>query len=72
MIGGTLLGVAILRAGTLSRPAAVLLILGAILSNLPPNPALHLVLVLGGLAWGASVVWLGYALTSSARVGAGR
>ena len=66
MIGIILLGVATLRAGMIPRIPTVLFIVGGILFNLPPNPALHLLLVAGALLWGAGAAWLGVSLWSHA------
>jgi len=59
MVGIILLGLATLRANVFPRTASLLFLLGGILFNLPPMPALHLVLVVGGVLWGIGAVWLG-------------
>jgi hypothetical protein len=67
MMGIALFGIAILRAGVFPRVAAILLIVGGILFNLPVGgPIPHLVLIIGGALWGAGAVWLGSALWSKA------
>ena len=65
MVGTVLLGVALIQSDFPLRAAAVLLILGGILSNLPPSPSLHLALVFGGVALGIAAAWLGYSLYQS-------
>ena len=62
MIGIVLLGLATIRGGLFPKVAAILFILGGILFNLPPIPALHLLLVAGGVIWGTGAVWLGNAV----------
>jgi hypothetical protein len=62
MVGIVLLGIATLRANVLPRVAAILFLLGGILFNLPPMPALHLILVTGGVLWGVGAAWLGRSL----------
>lgn len=62
MIGIILFGVASILARVHSRIALAGFILGGILFNLPPGPVPHLVLVVGGVIWGAAVIWLGYGL----------
>ena len=67
MLGGLLFGIATIRAGLLSRWAAGLLAVGAvlpiILSSLVPHPLDRIFAVPVGLA----LVWLGYALWSERR-----
>jgi hypothetical protein len=46
------------------KSAAILFLIGGVLFNLPPIPALHLVLVAGGVIWGVGAVWLGKSLTA--------
>jgi len=62
MIGIINLAVATLRAKIMPKMAAVLLLFGGIEFNLPPMPALHIVLVAGGILWGGGAAWLGKAL----------
>jgi hypothetical protein len=62
MIGIILLGWVALRSGHFPRLPALLFILGGILFNLPPNPALHLLLVAGGVIYGVGAVGLGRVL----------
>lgn len=64
MVGIILLGLATLRANVLPRMAAILFLIGGILFNLPPMPALHIVLVSGGVLWGIGAAWLGKSLLS--------
>lgn len=59
-LGWLLFGLASLRAGVLPRGAAVLLMIGAVLF-----PALGVLgIPFAGLAFGAAVAWMGYALWS--------
>ena len=67
MVGIILFGIATLRAGIMPRIPTVLFIVGGILFNLPPNPALHPVLIAGGVLWGAGAAWLGVSLWSHAK-----
>ena len=62
MIGIILLGIATLRAKVMPLAAAILFTAGGIMFNLPPIPALHLVLVAGGVIWGIGAAWMGKAL----------
>ena len=62
MVGYILFGIAMLGENSLPRAATVLLIVGAILSNLPPGLLPMFVLIVGGVAWGIGALWLGYAL----------
>ncbi len=64
MIGILLLGFATWRANVLPRIATMLFLAGGVLFNLPPMPALHLILVAGGVIWGVGAAWLGRALMS--------
>jgi hypothetical protein len=59
-LGWLLFGLASLRAGTLPRGAAVLLIVGALLSFVLTS----LDLPLWSVVLGAAVIWMGYALWS--------
>jgi hypothetical protein len=66
-LGFILLGFATARAAVLPRWAGVLLLLGGpLLAFTPPLP--QLVGTIGGVLMGASFVWLGYAIWSSARI----
>lgn len=65
MVGIILLGIATLRANVLPKIAIGLFLVGGILFNLPPMPALHFVLVAGGVLWGVGAVWLGRSLSST-------
>lgn len=62
MIGILWLGIVTLRAKVFPRIPTILFIIGGVLFNLPPNPALHLLLVAGGVLWGIGAAWLGYFL----------
>lgn len=69
MIGIVLLGIATLRANVLPRIAAIVFLAGGIMFNLPPLPSLHIILVTGGVIWGAGAAWLGYSLVVSQMYG---
>ncbi len=63
--GYTLFGIAMLRAGIFPRWAILMLVSGAILGMLPPHPVGALPwggLVLGGVLYGAALVYLGFIL----------
>ncbi len=65
LAGYGLLGLATLRAGVFARAAAWLLIVGAILLNLPIEPAGPtplIVSLIGAISWSAAVIWLGWEL----------
>ena len=62
MIGIVLLGIATFRVNVLPRTAAILFLVGGVLFNLPPMPALHIVPVAGGVIWGIGAAWLGASL----------
>lgn len=65
--GYVVFGIATLRAGVLPRFATLALVVGAILGMLPPHPVGALpwwALVLGGVLYGAALVWLGVFLWS--------
>ena len=64
MIGIILLGLATFRSGQFAKLGVGLFILGGILFNLPPAPALHLILVAGGVIYGVGALWLGWTLWS--------
>ena len=59
MLGYSLLGLAAFRSGLLPKTACTLFILGGIISNLPPIPGLHIVLVLGGILWSLGAIGIG-------------
>jgi hypothetical protein len=62
MVGYILFGIALLRASAMPRAATLLLMIGAILANLPPSLVPMLILIVGGVVWGIGVAWLGYVL----------
>jgi hypothetical protein len=62
LLGYLLFGVSIIRAGQLPRPAAALLMLGALLFFAPPVVVPYVIPFVGGLLFGGALVWLGYAL----------
>jgi len=62
MIGIVILALATLRAKVLPKIAAILFLVGGIMFNLPPMPALHYVLITGGVIWGGGAAWLGKAI----------
>jgi len=60
--GYLLFGIATLWIGVLPRMAILILVVGAILGMLPPHPAGPLpwwALVVGGVLYGAGLIWLG-------------
>ena len=66
-LGYVLLGIATIRAKILPGWAAILVIAGAILFNLPPQPVGPVptfVTLLGAILYGAGTVWIGLALWS--------
>jgi hypothetical protein len=64
MVGYVVLGVALLRARVGSTSAVLLLLVGAVLSSLPPGPVPSSIIALGGILWGAGAAWLGCGLIS--------
>ena len=67
MLGYFLLGIATIRAKILPRWGAVLVMLGAILFQLPPQPIgpfPTFVILLGAVLYGAGAVWIGFSLWS--------
>jgi hypothetical protein len=63
--GYALFGIASLKAGLLPRSGIVVMVVGAILGMLPPHPLGALPwagLVLGGVMYGAGLIWLGWFL----------
>jgi hypothetical protein len=68
-VGYLLFGIAMLRAGIFPRLAIVILTAGAILGMLPPHPVTAFPwagLVLGGVMYGAAMIWLGAILWTEA------
>ena len=68
MLGYFLLGLATIRAKILPRWGAILVMIGAILFNLPPipiGPFPTFVTLLGAVLFGAGAAWIGFALWSS-------
>ena len=66
-LGMILLAVAMLRTRVLPRGGAILVIIGALMINLPPppiGPVPWLIISIGGLVFGAGSAWLGYAVWS--------
>jgi hypothetical protein len=64
-IGYVLFGIALLRAGRVPRPATALLVVGAVMGMVPPQPLGPMPwpgLVLGGVLYGGGAVWLGVTL----------
>jgi hypothetical protein len=57
MIGWILMAVA-LWGGSAPKWTVAMLLIGAVLSNLPPGPVPLFVLAAGGLLWSAAVLWL--------------
>jgi hypothetical protein len=64
MIGIVILAISMLRAKRFPPRATYLFLVGGILFNLPPIPAIHFVLVAGGVIWGIGAVLLGQAMKS--------
>jgi len=67
-LGFILLGIATMRAGMLPRWGGLLLIIGAIVVNLPPQPVgpvPKFVLTIGSIVFSVGLGWLGHALWSS-------
>lgn len=65
MIGQLLLGISLLRKTQISRVAVLLFIVGAVMANLPPLPALHFVLVAGGVLGGIAEILFGLNLLNN-------
>jgi hypothetical protein len=61
-VGYILLGIATVRAGVVPRGIGVLLALGAPIYAFSPPIDIQVVGVLGGVLFGAGMLWLGYAL----------
>jgi hypothetical protein len=64
-LGYALFGFVMVRINVLPRAATVLLVVGAIMGMIPPQPLGAMPwagLVLGGVLYGAGAVWLGYRL----------
>jgi hypothetical protein len=64
MVGYILFGIALLSKNALPRAGTLLLIVGAILANLPPGLVPMFILIIGGVLWGIGAAWLGYTLWS--------
>lgn len=67
MLGYVLLGIATIQAKILPRWGAVLVMIGSILFNLPPQPIgpfPTFLTLLGAILFGAGAVWIGWALRS--------
>lgn len=65
MTGQAAFGIVTWRAGAFPRPAAILLIIGGVLFNLPPGPVPMIVLAAGGVLWGIAALWLGWSLEAA-------
>jgi len=63
LIGQVVLGFATLRSRLFPGPAALLIMIGGAVANLPVGPVLLVVLSAGGIVWGVGAVWLGVALS---------
>jgi hypothetical protein len=69
-IGYVLFGIALLRSGRVPRPATALLVVGALMGMVPPQPLGAMPwagLVLGGVLYGAGSGWLGYVVWTDRR-----
>ncbi|MBY0503018.1 MAG: hypothetical protein K2X03_03850 [Bryobacteraceae bacterium] len=62
MFGYVAFAVALGRADVRMRKPALLLIAGAILSNLPPGPVSPAIIAAGGIAWSMAMLWVGLTL----------
>jgi hypothetical protein len=62
MVGQVLFGFVTWRAAVFPRAAAVLLVAGGLLFNLPPGPLPLIILAFGGVLWSAGAFWLGCSL----------
>ena len=69
MVGYILYGIALLRANVLPRAAILLLLVGAILPNLPPSLLPMSILIIGGVIWGIGATWLDYELLARKNAG---
>jgi hypothetical protein len=65
-VGGSLFGIALFRAAVLSRPAALLLVFGAVSTILVPLLP-HAVGRYAAVPMGVALIWLGYSLWSDRR-----
>jgi hypothetical protein len=59
MLGYLLFAATLMRADVRMRKPAVLLMAGAVLSNLPPGPVSPLVIAAGGMLWSVAMLWMG-------------
>jgi hypothetical protein len=72
ILGYVLFGIATTRAGVLPRGSGLLLIIGSVMflisESVPLNASLsHLIVTIGDVIFGASFVWMGFALWSEKR-----
>ncbi len=72
ILGYALFGIATMRAGVLPRGSGLLLIIGSVMflisESAPLNASLsHLIVTIGDVIFGASFVWMGFALWSEKR-----
>lgn len=72
ILGYVLFGIATTRAGVLPRGSGLLLIIGSLMffvsESVPLNASLsHLIVTIGDVIFGASFVWMGFALWSEKR-----
>ncbi len=72
ILGYILFGIATTRAGVFPRGSGVMLIVGSVMffisESVPANASLsHLIVTIGDVIFGASFVWMGYALWSEKR-----
>ena len=67
MFGYVAFGLVCWASNLFPKAGCVLLMLGAVLANLPPMPGMHLLMVLGGLIWSAGIIILGFRALSLAR-----
>lgn len=67
MFGYLAFGVICWISEKMPRDGCVLLMLGGVVTNLPPMPGLHWLLILGGLVWSAGFIRLGLSALTHAR-----
>ena len=68
MVGNLLFSIATIRAGVFPRVAALLLLVGGVVFNLPPAAVPMPILALGGLLWSAGLIWLSVTMPRAAMV----
>lgn len=66
MIGLAAFAILLLRAQIGPRSASILMLCGAVVSNLPPGPVPLRLIAVGGLVWGVGAAWHGLRLREPA------